>query len=440
MTEIGRVQFSGKTAFILSAAASAVGLGNIWRFPTIAANDGGGAFLLVYIAITMTFGAVMMITEIALGRRSRKTPEGAYSGLDKRGSLLGKATVLVPVLIMPYYCVVGGWILGYLAAFAMNMDMTASTAFGEFAASYYSLAAFLIFVVLVAYVIYKGVNKGIERVNKIFMPAFLIMLVLLTIYIIAQPGTGAGLSYYLGFDLSKITPDLFLDALGQTFYSLSLAMAIMITYGSYMKRQENIERTVYSVTIIDTIAAFLAGLFIIPAVFTQFSGDIPSGPGLIFVALPSIFDSMPFGEFIGFVFFAVVLIAAITSAISIAEAVVASMKDMFQITRNRALALFMIYTVVFGSIVCLGFGPLSSMSIFGMTMFDLLDFATNNLLMPLVAIGMCIFVGHLVGTKVIKEEVSQSSEFKTYRFYSLMIKWVCPIFVGVILVSGLGLI
>ncbi|MFA6952113.1 MAG: sodium-dependent transporter, partial [Candidatus Methanomethylophilaceae archaeon] len=231
MTEIGRAQFSGKTAFILSAAASAVGLGNIWRFPTIAANDGGGAFLLVYIAITMTFGAVMMITEIALGRRSRKTPEGAYSGLDKRGSLLGKVTVLVPVLIMPYYCVVGGWILGYLAAFAMNMDMTASTAFGEFAASYYSLAAFLIFVVLVAYVIYKGVNKGIERVNKIFMPAFLIMLVLLTIYIIAQPGTGAGLSYYLGFDLSKITPDLFLDALGQAFYSLSLAMAIMITYG-----------------------------------------------------------------------------------------------------------------------------------------------------------------------------------------------------------------
>lgn len=433
-----RENFSGKTGFILAAAASAVGLGNIWRFPTVAAEHGGGTFLIVYILVTLFFGTMLMITEVALGRHTRKSALHAYGQLDKRGKLIGIVSTIIPVMIMPYYCVVGGWVVGYFAAACMGTDMTAASAFGDFTGSWLAVLAFLAFVAISFYVLYRGVSKGIETVNKIFMPALLIMLVCLTVYMLIQPGIGEGLGAYLGFDWGKLNGELILAAIGQSFYSLSLAMGIMIAYGSYMKKDTDIERTVMSIGVIDILVAFLAGLFIVPAVFN--GGSVAGGPGLIFQTLPNIFAGIPFGEVIAVLFYAIVLIAAATSAISIGETIIASLRDVLNISRTRSLAITALFTTIAGTLVCLGFGPLSGMKIFGMGAFDILDFLTNSVLMPLTAIGMCIFVGHIIGNKVIQDEVKESSEFKTMRIHSVMIKWVCPIALSLILLSGLGII
>ena len=433
-----RAKFSGKAGFILAAAGSAVGLGNIWRFPTLAAQNGGGNFLIIYLIILVLFGMILLCTELAIGRMSRKSPTDAFSFLTPRGKWIGVLATIVPAIILPYYCVIGGWILGYIGFYATGVDTTTSSFFGDMAASNLAIVLFVVFFLLTMFVIWRGVSKGIEKLSKIFMPIFLLMLLALVIYSLLQPGMIDGISYYLTFDPSKVSMDTVVAALGQVFFSMSLAMGIMITYGSYMRKEESIEGCALSIGVIDTLVAFLGGLLIVPMAFHAHLGDIPSGPGLVFSTLPSIFDGMIGGSAFAFFFFILLFIAAWTSSISIAEAVVASLMDRLGIDRKKAVIYVTLPVLVVGCIISLGFGPLSFIQINGNELLTLFDYVSNNLLMPIVAFGTCIIVGHVVGCKVIEDEIASSGEFRLRRIYPFMIKWVLPIFIAVIFATGVG--
>lgn len=429
--------FSGRKAFILATAASAVGLGNIWRFPTMAAQHGGGAFLLAYIIVVLLFGVILLMTEIALGRRKHKSPVDAFEDLDKRGKPIGLLATLVPAIIAPYYCVICAWILGYLFGYCGGMDMAAPGTFGDFIISPLSAFCLVIIFAVVAYIIYRGVTHGIEKISVVFMPLFIVMLVVLTIYILFQPNVQDGIGFYLSIHWDQLNLGVFTSALGQAFFSLSLAMGIIITYGSYMNKKEDIEKCSLTIVAIDTFVAMLSGLLIVPVVYATYGGNIPSGPTLIFESLPSIFSGMPAATLVAILFFIMVFIAAITSAISIVEAVVSTLMDRLHVTRKKGLLMYLIPMVVMGVIVYLGFGPLDFINIGGKGILDLFDFVTNNIMMPIVAFCTCVFIGHLVGTKVVEDEISSSSKFRLKPIYPFMIKWVAPILILIIFVGGL---
>ncbi len=431
-----RGMFNGKLGFIIATSASAVGLGNIWRFPTQAAGHGGGTFLLIYIAVVLIFGLSMLITEISIGRATRKSPVKAYKELNPKYRIIGILGVVVPALILPYYCVIGGWLVGYQTGYLMDADMADPGLFSDFAGSAEAVVAFLVFSAVVGMVVYFGVTKGIEKSSLVFMPIFILLLIGLTIYGLLQPGSADGVEYYLSFDLSNLGADTFTAALGQAFFSLSIAMGILITYGSYMSREENIERCSVAIITIDTLVAVLAGLLIIPMAYTHFGGDIEGGASLVFITLPNIFADMPGGIVVANLFFVMLLFAAITSAVSILEAVSSTVIDNFGISRHRAIVLVMIPALVAGTLISLGFGPLSFIEIAGNGLLDIFDYVSNNLLMPIVAILTCIFVGHVLGTKFIEDEVERSGSFVTKRLYPIMIKWVCPILVAIIFMSN----
>lgn len=429
--------FSGRKAFILATAASAVGLGNIWRFPTMAAQHGGGAFLLAYVIVVLLFGGVLLMTEIALGRREHKSPVDAFNDLDKRGKPIGLLATIVPAIIAPYYCVICAWILGYLLGYCGGTDMSAPGTFEDFIISPLSAVCLIIIFAIVAYIIYRGVTHGIEKISVFFMPLFIVMLIILTIYMLFQPNVQDGIGFYLSIHWSQLNLGVFTSALGQAFFSLSLAMGIVITYGSYMNKKEDIERCSFTIVAIDTMVAMLAGLLIVPVVYSTYGGSIPSGPTLIFDALPSIFSGMPAATFVAILFFIMVFIAAITSAISIVEAVVSTLMDRRHVTRKKGLAMYFVPMVIMGIVVYLGFGPLDFINIGGKGILDLFDFITNNVMMPIVAFFTCIFVGHIVGTKVVEDEISSSSKFRLKPIYPFMIKWVAPILILIIFIGGL---
>ena len=429
--------FNGKTGFIIATAASAVGLGNIWRFPTEAAAHGGGSFVLLYIVIVILFGLVMMTTEIAIGRSTRKSPIEAYTTLDKRFRFLGILSAWVPAIILPYYCVIGGWLFGYLIGYSAGMDFSDSeAAFGSFVSSPECLVMFAVFAILVAVCIYLGVSKGIEKLSIIFMPVFLIILVGLTVYVLLQPELAPGVAYYFDFRMHEVDGQTFIAALGQAFFSLSLAMGILITYGSYMSEKENIERCSLTIIIIDTTVAIIAGLMIIPMAFSVTGGDITGGAGLVFVTLPHIFESMALGRVVAILFFIMISFAALTSAVSILEAVSSTVIDSYKVSRNKAVVIVMIPTFLVGILVALGYGPLDFIQIAGKNMLDILDYVSNKLIMPIVAIVMCIFIGHVIGAKIVTDEVEKNGEFKTKALYIFFIKWVCPILVGLIFIGS----
>ena len=317
-----RSSFTGKLGFVLAAAGSAVGLGNIWRFPYLAAQYGGGIFLLVYIILAVTFGFTLMIAEIAIGRKTGLSAIGAFKALNKKFAFLGYLAAIVPALILPYYSVIGGWVTKYLVSFTIG-NGTNAAADGYFDAFTATAAEpvvwFLVFIGLTALIVILGVEKGIEKVSKIMMPVLVLLTVFIAIYTLFMPGAIDGLVYYIKPDFSKFSFMTVLAALGQLFYSMSLAMGIMITYGSYMKKDVSIESSVKQIEIFDTGIAFFAGLMIIPAVFA-FSGgseeSLTKGPSLMFETLPKVFEAMPAGDIIGAVFFLLVLFAALTSSIS----------------------------------------------------------------------------------------------------------------------------
>ena len=437
-----RSSFTGKIGFVLAAAGSAVGLGNIWRFPYLAAKYGGGIFLLVYLVLAVTFGFALMCGEIALGRKTGKSAIGAFADLNKKYSFVGVIAALIPALILPYYSVIGGWVTKYLTVFATGgvHEAAADDYFTGFISKPVEpIGWFLLFIGLTALVVLLGVEKGVEKVSKIMMPILVVLTVFIAIYSMFIPGALEGVKYYLTPDFSKFSATTVLSAMGQLFYSMSLAMGIMITYGSYMKKDVNLEKSVRQIEIFDTGIAFFAGLMIIPAVFAFSGGDesaLGKGPGLMFITLPKVFESMKGGSFIGALFFLLVLFAALTSSISLMETVVSIIRDKFGWNRKVTCMAVLAFSVVLGLPSSLGFGLWSNISLGGMSILDMFDFVSNSVLMPVVALLTCIFIGYVIKPKCLIEEIELTGEFKSKTLFTVVIKYVAPVCIILILVSS----
>lgn len=439
-----RGSFSNKMGFVLAAAGSAVGLGNLWRFPYLAAKYGGGIFLLVYLILAVTLGFTLMITEIAIGRKTGLSAIGAFKALDKRFNFVGYLACVVPFIITPYYCVIGGWVVKYFAAFLTGQGSAAAG--DEYFNGFISQATapvfwFALYILLTAVVVIFGVEKGIEKASRIMMPLLIVLIIGVSIFCITRPGAGAGVKYYLLPDFSRFSATTVLAAMGQLFYSMSLAMGIMITYGSYMKKDSSLEQSVRQIEVFDTVVAFLAGLMIIPSVFVFSGGDeaaLGKGPSLMFVTLPKVFESMSFGGVIGAAFFLLVLFAALTSSISLMETNVSIVRDKFGWSRKKSTLIITLYVLILGSIVSLGFGPLSFIKIIGLGLLDFFDFLSNSVLMPIVAILTCVCIGHFIGSKTVEDEVEINGPFKVKKFYRIILKWIAPICLVLILIFAVS--
>lgn len=447
---------------MLAAAGSAVGLGNIWRFPYLAAKDGGGLFLVVYLILALTFGFSLLTTEVAIGRKTKQSPLTAYNELKKGWKFLGILGCLVPVIIMPYYCAIGGWVLKYLTVYLTGQGTAAAedTYFTGFITQEAQPIVFMvIFLVACAFVIYRGVNKGIESMSKIIMPALVILVIIISVFSLTLKHSDGdtvrtglqGLKVYVVPSLEGITFSSFLsvvvDAMGQLFFSLSVAMGIMIAYGSYVSDDANLVTSINQIEIFDTAIAFLAGVMIIPAVYTFMGteGMAASGPSLMFVSLPKVFASMgAIGNLVGVLFFAMVLFAALTSGVSIMEAVVSSIMDEFHVSRTKATIIEGIIALVAGVFVCLGYNQLYFEFKLpnGATaqILDIMDYISNNLLMPIVAIATCILVGWIIKPKTVIEEAEKNGEkFGRRTLFIVMIKYIAPVMLFVLLLKSVGL-
>lgn len=438
-----RSGFSGKLGFVLAAAGSAVGLGNIWRFPYLAAKYGGGMFLLVYILLAITFGFTLMVAEIALGRKAQLSAVSAFAKFNRKFAFLGYLASLVPIIILPYYSVIGGWVTKYLVAFCSG-GMSSAAQDGYFnnfiSSTGEPILYFSVFLGLTALVVLFGVEKGIEKVSKFMMPVLVVLSIGVAIYSACLPGAMKGVIYYLKPDFSHFSVTTVLAAMGQLFYSMSLAMGIMITYGSYMKKEVNIESATRQISLFDTGIAFFAGLMIIPAVFSFSGGDesaLGQGPGLMFVTLPKVFETFPGGTYIGALFFILVLLAALTSSISLMETVVSIFIDKFGWKRNVTCLIVLIGSIVLGLLSTLGYGVWADIKIIGMQFLDFFDFISNSVIMPLVALITCIFIGYFIKPQTLIDEVeTESARFKSKKMFVVMIKYISPIFILLILISS----
>lgn len=441
-----RGNFSNKLGFVLAAAGSAVGLGNIWRFPYLAAQYGGGIFLLIYIILVVTFGYTVMVSEIAIGRKTGLSPYGAYKKLSSKYGFIGAISVFVAFFILSYYSVIGGWVMKYFAEYLIGS--AASLAEDTYFASYISqpympIVWFFLFVAATFLVVINGVEKGIEKASKTLMPLLVILSLFTAIYAICLPGAMEGVKYLLIPNFEHFSIKTVLAAMGQMFYSMSLAMGIMITYGSYLKKSDDIDKSVKQIEVFDTGIAILAAFMIIPAIFSFAGGDsavieanLTQGPGLMFVTLPKVFGNMPFGGVLGGAFFLLVFFAAITSSISLMECVVSSLCDQTRLSRKKATILVAVAAFLVGIPSSLGNGIWSSFTILGMDILTFVDFLTNSVLMPIGAFLTCIFIGFIVGTKTVVDEVKLSSNFSRERIYVIVVKYVAPIFILAILVTS----
>jgi NSS family neurotransmitter:Na+ symporter len=437
-----RSSFTGKIGFVLAAAGSAVGLGNIWRFPYLAAKYGGGIFLLVYLVLAVTFGFVLMIGEIALGRKTGQSAIEAFSSLSKKWKFLGVLTSCVPMLIFPYYCVIGGWVVKYLVTFigAQGAAAAENGYFEAFIGQTGEPVLWLaLFIVATAVIVLFGVEKGVEKASKVMMPILVVLSVIVAGYVVLMPGAGEGVLYYLKPDFSKFSTMTVLSAMGQLFYSMSLAMGIMITYGSYMKKEVKLESSVKQIEVFDFGIAFIAGLMIIPAVFAFNGGEnLNAGPGLMFIMLPKVFGAMKFGSAVGALFFLLVLFAALTSAISLMETIVSILQDQFHWNRRLTCIIVMLAAIAVGIPSSLGFGAWGNVKPLGMSILDFFDFLSNSVLMPIVAFLFCIFVGYVIKPGTIVEEVEINGPFRRKRLFEVFMKYVAPIFIILILISSIA--
>ncbi len=439
-----RNSFTGKVGFVLAAAGSAVGLGNIWRFPYLAAKYGGGVFLLVYIVLVITFGFALMVAEVAIGRRTGLSAVGAYRALDKRFSFLGYLTSLVPIIVLPYYCVIGGWVTKFLFSYAAGQgaQMVQDSFFNNFIAQPVEPVLWLcLFVGATALIVFLGVESGIEKASRFMMPVLVVLSVAVSVYSVTRPGALAGIKYYLIPDFSRFSPVTVLAAMGQMFYSMSLAMGIMVTYGSYMKKDTDLEKSVSQIELFDTGMAFVAGLMIVPAVFAFSNGDesaLNAGASLMFITLPKVFaDAGTLGYIAGGVFFLLVLFAALTSSVSLMETVVSIFRDKFGWGRKGTCLLVTAGCLLLALPSSLGHGVWSGVTIFGMNFREFFDFISNNVIMPVVAFVTCIFVGYFIKPKLVEDEVLISSAFRRRRMFEVVIKYIAPVFIVLILVSSL---
>ena len=457
-----RGSFSGSIGFVLAAAGSAVGLGNIWRFPYLAAKDGGGLFLLVYVILALTFGFALLTTEIAIGRKTGQSPLTAYKQLSSKWGWIGVVACVIPTLILPYYCTIGGWILKYLATFLTGgaASTVADGYFTGFITSQWSpIIWFVIYLAATAIVVYKGVNAGIERFSTVLMPILVVLIVGIAFFSLTLSHTDAagvtrtgleGFKIYIvpnfeGMTLQKLVTVL-MDAMGQLFYSISVAMGIMVAYGSYVKKDTNLTKSVNQIEFFDTLVALMAGMMIIPAVYTFMGTEgMAAGPSLMFVALPKVFNAMGgIGTIVAVLFFVTVAFAALTSSVSVMEAIVASAIDKFHIERKKATIVVSIYSLIAGIIVCLGY----NIFYFELTLpngsvgqiLDVMDYISNYVLMPVVAIAECILIGWLLKPKAVIDEITLGGiRFGREKLYVVMVKYITPVLLLFLLLQSLGL-
>lgn len=462
-TKKERSNFTGQIGFILAAAGSAVGLGNIWRFPYLAAKGGGGVFILCYLVLALTFGFTLLTTEIAIGRMTAQSPLTAYRQIHSKWGFIGLLACLVPTIILPYYCSIGGWVFKYLSIYVTGGGHAAAQ--DGFFTSYIigtwqPLIWMMLYFGATAFVVFSGVEKGIEKFSKILMPILLVLVIGISFFALTLHHTDAsgvtrtglqGLKVYLVPDFTGMTLRKFfivlMDAMGQLFFSISVAMGIMVTYGSYARRDTNLMSSINQIEIFDTMVALLAGLMIIPAVYTFMGTEGMSvGPGLMFVSLPKVFEAMGgVGSLVGFIFFLIVSFAAVTSSVSVMEAIVSSIMDKFGYTRKKSSIIVTIYTLITGTIVCLGYNafyfelklPNGTVG----QILDIMDYISNNCLMPLVAVFECILIGWIVKPKVIIGEVTQGKyKFQRKSLYVIMIKYIAPILLCILLLQSVGLL
>ena len=452
MAKSERASWSGSVAFVLAAAASAIGLGNLWRFPYLAAKYGGGVFIAVYLALSLTLGFTLLVTEIAIGRYSRQSQLTAFRALGHpRWNFLGVMATIVPLFILPYYNVIGGWVVKYFTAYLTLLTSGGGLEnpqgfFESFiTAPWAPFVCMAIFTAVTSIVIVMGVKNGIEKANLVMMPILLLMAIGLAVYVALLPGAGEGIRYYLVPDFSSCDNlgKVILGAMGQMFYSLSLAMGIMITYGSYMRRCDSIPKASVRIVAADTFVAVLSGFMIIPVVvmFAAKTGDggrvaIDAGPGLMFVTLPKVFASFgPAGTWIGFLFFVLVLFAAFTSAISMTEACVAAVCDFFRISRNASVATMGVWTILLGAVSAFGYGRWAGFKPCGLPALEFFD-TSMNVLTPVVAALICVFIGWVLQPKRILAECRRDGSAVGFKlFYVVMVRFVAPVLVLAILIS-----
>ena len=442
-----RGRFSGKIGYVLAVAGSAVGLGNIWRFPYLAAKYGGGMFLLVYILLTVSFGYVLIMSETALGRMTRKSPVGAFEHFGKSApfKIGGWLNAVIPMLIVPYYSTIGGWVIKYLVEYLRGnvQKVSEDGYFGSFIADSWQVEAwFLVFAVLVFAIILGGVKNGVELMSKIMMPVLVVLAVVVAIYSMTRPGAMEGVKYFLIPNFKNFSWMTVVTAMGQMFYSLSIAMGILVTFGSYMKKDVSIEGSTKNVEVFDTAIAIMAGLMIIPAVFAFSGGDpdtLQAGPALMFITIPKVFASMGLGTPIGILFFVLVLCAALTSSIALTESAVSTFQDELRWHRKKATVIVGVIMILLGTLSSLGYGPLGFVKIIGMQFLDFFDFLTNSVMMPIAALATCLLISRKVGVEKIEEEVvAEGGTFRRKKIFNFMIKYLCPIFAAIILLSSVA--
>lgn len=442
--------FASKLGFVLAASGSAIGLGNLWRFPYCAAKYGGGIFILSYVLLAVFFGVVLLMLEIGIGRNTGKSVIGAFPLLNKKFKWFGYFSIVVPLLIVPYYCVIGGWVAKYAWSFIVGTDGLVSSGsttamtksfFDSFVSNpYQPLIFFLIFTFATILIISFGVNKGIEKMSKILMPALAILAVALMIYVLCQDGAVKGLEYVFVPKFEDFDFNTVLAALGQLFYSMSIGMCIMITYGSYMKKDANIKTSSLQIAIFDSAFALIASLIIIPAVFAFGAGETSlkeDGPALMFIQLTNVFNALSASRLIGTLFFVLVLFAALTSSVSLVEAIVAVLCESNRMKRRTACIIVFGIILVFGTLCSLGFGALSGFSIAGKGILSCFDFLANNILIPIIAIITCVFAGWFINKNILPKEIGIDKNKWLNRYFNIIIKFVAPVCILVILVTGL---
>ena len=439
-------KFSSRLGYVLAVAGSAVGLGNIWRFPYLAAKYGGGIFLLVYLILTVSFGYVLIVSETALGRMTQKSPIGAFKSFGQgiRYKIGGWINAIIPILIVPYYSVIGGWVIKYFVEYIKgNVNVLArDNYFNNFISDSFNVEFWFIIFALFAFItILGGVKNGIERSSKIMMPILVVLAIMVVIYSVTRPGAIEGVKYFLIPNFENFSIMTIVAAMGQMFYSLSIAMGILYTYGSYLEKDVDIEKSTKQVELFDTAIAILAGLMVIPAVFafsTEAAESLQAGPSLMFITLPKVFASMGAGTIAGILFFLLVFFAALTSAISLLETSVSSLSQQFHISRNKAIVIMAFVMLAFGTTSCLGYGVWDFISIFGMAFLDFYDFLTNSIMMPIAALATCILIIKVVGFQKIIDEVKISSPFKREKMYVFFMKYLASFFLIIILLSSVA--
>ncbi len=448
--ETKKSSFTGKLGFVLAASGSAVGLGNLWRFPYLTAQYGGASFIFCYVLLAVFFGICLLMLEIGIGRKTGKSVIGAFPQLNKKFKWFGYFSVVVPLLIVPYYCVIGGWVLKYAWSFIVgseglisstsNPSMTAGFFNAFITDTYAPLIFFLIFAIVTVLIVSFGVKDGIEKMSKILMPTLAILAVFLMVYVLCQDGAVKGLEFVFIPKLEDFSFNTLLGALGQLFYSMSIGMCIMITYGSYMKKDVSVKSSATQIAVFDSAFALVASLIIIPAVFAFGAGEASlqkDGPALMFIQLTNVFNALPGGRIIGILFFVLVFFAAVTSSVSLVEAIVAVLCEDNRMKRRTACLIVFGVILVLGTLSSLGFGVLDGVQIAGKGILDCFDFLANNILIPITAIITCVFAGWCINKEIIPKEIGIDKNKWLNRYFNVIVKFVAPICIFIILITGL---